>query len=193
MADYLKLPEVARRLDVSEKTARRMVRSGKLPAVFIGGAYRVSVEDLTKYLQNARVEPGKVPAPPAPQRSFNGLLEEERRTRDLERIERIGRALHALWRQAVDRNQFDLEAYDRTGEAYLGLDAALADAMTEEFTRDEEGASDEYRGAWNRAWQATDGLGRELQRAYNTLEASGVTDLNEYRSAHPGVAGRRSA
>jgi excisionase family DNA binding protein len=51
VADYVKLPEVARRLDVSEKTARRMVKSGKLPAVFIGGAYRVSEEDLAEHLE----------------------------------------------------------------------------------------------------------------------------------------------
>ncbi len=58
LTDYLKIPEVARRLDVSEPTVRRMVKGGKLPSVFIGGAYRVSEEDLEKYLQAARVEPG---------------------------------------------------------------------------------------------------------------------------------------
>jgi excisionase family DNA binding protein len=81
VADYVKLPEVARRLDVSEKTARRMVKSGKLPAVFIGGAYRVSEEDLAVYLESARVDPGKAPASSQP--SFNGLLEEEGRLRYL--------------------------------------------------------------------------------------------------------------
>jgi excisionase family DNA binding protein len=80
VADYLKLPEVARRLDVSEKTARRMVKSGSLPAVFIGGAYRISEEALAEYLENAKVEPGKAQAPPSPEQpSLNGLLEEERR------------------------------------------------------------------------------------------------------------------
>ena len=84
VADYLKLPEVARRLDVSEKTARRMVKSGALPAVFIGGAYRISEEDLVEYLENAKVEPGKVEALPSPkQPNFNGLLEEERRRAEL--------------------------------------------------------------------------------------------------------------
>lgn len=56
--DYLKIPEVARRLDVSEPTVRRMVKGGKLPSVFIGGAYRVSEGDLEKYLEAARVQPG---------------------------------------------------------------------------------------------------------------------------------------
>jgi excisionase family DNA binding protein len=58
MAEYLKLPEVARRLDVSEKTARRYVKAGALPSVFIGNAYRVSEEDLEEYLRDARVQPG---------------------------------------------------------------------------------------------------------------------------------------
>ena len=79
MADYLKIPEVARRLDVSEPTVRRMVKGGKLPSVFVGGAYRVSEEDLEAYLESAKVVPGKEAAPPVPQQSFNGLLEEERR------------------------------------------------------------------------------------------------------------------
>src|SRR5215213_8547194 len=78
VADYVKLPEVARRLGVSEKTARRMVKSGKLPAVFIGGAYRVSEEDLAEYLEGATVDlSGKAPASSQP--DFDGLLEEERR------------------------------------------------------------------------------------------------------------------
>jgi excisionase family DNA binding protein len=80
LADYLKIPEVARRLDVSEPTVRRMVKGGKLPSVFIGGAYRVSEADLEEFLENAKVEPGKAQAPPSPEQpNFNGLLEEERR------------------------------------------------------------------------------------------------------------------
>ncbi len=63
MADYLKIPELARRLDVSEKTARRYVRDGTLPSVFVGGAYRVSEGDLEKYLEGAKVQPGKAPGP----------------------------------------------------------------------------------------------------------------------------------
>jgi excisionase family DNA binding protein len=58
MAEYLKLAEVARRLDVSEKTARRYVKSGVLPSVFIGNKYRVSEDDLQEYVRGARVEPG---------------------------------------------------------------------------------------------------------------------------------------
>jgi excisionase family DNA binding protein len=57
LSDYLKIPEVARRLDVSEKTARRYIRSAELPSAFIGGAYRVSEEDLDAYVRAAAVTP----------------------------------------------------------------------------------------------------------------------------------------
>ncbi len=61
--DYLKIPELSRRLDVSEPTVRRMIKGGKLPSVFVGGAYRVSEADLAKYLEAAKVRPGKASAP----------------------------------------------------------------------------------------------------------------------------------
>ena len=61
MADYLKIPELARQLDVSEQTARRMVKDGRIPSVFVGGAYRVEEEDLRNYLEAARVEVGSSP------------------------------------------------------------------------------------------------------------------------------------
>ena len=88
MAEQLKLPEVARRLGVSEKTARRYIKSGTLPSLFIGGAYRVEEEDLEAFLQGARVSPPdgnslKGSALPSPQQSFNGWLEEEQRAQQL--------------------------------------------------------------------------------------------------------------
>ncbi len=90
MAEHLKLPEVARRLDVSEKTARRYIKSGALPSVFIGGAYRVSEEDLEAFLQAAKVTPGggspKGSAPTSRQQSFNDVLDERRSSRFAEAL-----------------------------------------------------------------------------------------------------------
>jgi excisionase family DNA binding protein len=77
LADYLKIPEVARRLDVSEPTVRRMVKGGKLPSVFIGGAYRVSEKDLEEYLESAKVTPGKAAAPLSQGTLFNGPMSAE--------------------------------------------------------------------------------------------------------------------
>jgi excisionase family DNA binding protein len=66
VADYLKIPELARRLDVSEKTARRYVKAGVLPSTFIGGAYRVTEVDLEAFLRGAEVKPGGEVHPKAP-------------------------------------------------------------------------------------------------------------------------------
>jgi hypothetical protein len=52
-----------------------MVKGGKLPSVFVGGAYRVSETDLAKYLEDAKVVPGggpgkaQSPLPEAEQRA----------------------------------------------------------------------------------------------------------------------------
>jgi len=96
MAEYLKLPEVARRLDVSEKTARRYVKSGTLPSVFIGGAYRVSEPDLEQFLESAKVEPGKAQAPPSSEPTFNDILTEEERRNDLREAEEMFLEAHGL-------------------------------------------------------------------------------------------------
>ena len=86
MADWLKLPEVARRLEVSEKTARRYVKSGTLPSVFVGGAYRVSEETLEEFLQGAKVttggDPPKVERRASLEPSFDDELAAERRRRE---------------------------------------------------------------------------------------------------------------
>ncbi len=66
----LKLPEVAQRLGVSEKTARRYVKAGSIPSVFVGNAYRVREEDLEEYMRRAQVTPSEVrehPKAPTPQ------------------------------------------------------------------------------------------------------------------------------
>ncbi len=74
MAEYLKLAEVARKLDVSEKTARRYVKSGEIPSVFIVNKYRVSEDDLQEYIRGAKVHPvGARPKGPPP-RSMDELL-----------------------------------------------------------------------------------------------------------------------
>jgi excisionase family DNA binding protein len=78
----LKLPEVARRLGVSEKTARRYVKSGALPSMFVGNAYRVSEEDVESFLQQSKVPAGggsgKAPNSPLEPSLFN-VVEGERR------------------------------------------------------------------------------------------------------------------
>lgn len=52
----LKLPEVAQRLGVSQDTARRYVKAGRIPSTFIGNAYRVKEEDLEAFIQDSEVQ-----------------------------------------------------------------------------------------------------------------------------------------
>jgi excisionase family DNA binding protein len=178
VADYVKLPEVARRLDVSEKTARRMVKAGKLPAMFIGGAYRVSEEDLAAFLESSRVDPGKAQRRSSLQPSLlNGGEEEERHARwdaDVQEAQQLRntartqmqRALKA-WRASKDRSEpyairrkhldemgaLLQKAYDAqaaVGRAYM--QAALkqsSDAPLPRYLQDESrAATDFYIDLW---------------------------------------------
>jgi excisionase family DNA binding protein len=117
MGELLKLPEVAERLGVSEKTVRRYVKAGVLPSVFIGNSYRITEVDIEEFLRISRVGPGGK-RPKVKRRSsdvepsFNDVLnEEERREQEreealvkayLEERRRSSRQLHAS-RAHVDR------------------------------------------------------------------------------------------
>ena len=57
MTELLKLREVADELGISEPTARRYVKSGLLPSVYIGGRYQVRRADVARFLRDAEVHP----------------------------------------------------------------------------------------------------------------------------------------
>jgi excisionase family DNA binding protein len=108
VADYLKIPEVARRLDISEKTARRYVKAGTLPSTFIGGAYRVTEEDLEEFVHRAEVKPEdaspKAQAPP-PEPTLLDDLEGARRAAwqaAVEEAQRLRETAGAQMRKALD-------------------------------------------------------------------------------------------
>ena len=52
---FLTAAEAAERMRVSKMTVYRLIRSGKLPAVRIGKAYRVKEDDLERYLNSSYV------------------------------------------------------------------------------------------------------------------------------------------
>ncbi len=95
MADYLKIPELARRLDVSEKTARRYVKAGALPSTFIGGAYRVTEVGLEAFLHGAEVKPGGEVHPKAPPELDADDLEDW--ASGVDNIPELKRAAARLW------------------------------------------------------------------------------------------------
>jgi excisionase family DNA binding protein len=52
---FLTASEAAERMRVSKMTVYRLIRSGKIPAVQIGKAYRVREDDLERYLNSSYV------------------------------------------------------------------------------------------------------------------------------------------
>lgn len=126
MVELLKLAEVARRLGISEPTARRYVKSGKLPSIYVGGSYRVRDTDIEEFLRQAQVRPGenlpKAGAPSSTEPSLNDVLEEERRLEDEAELTVLFRGLARRARLIVQRSR-------REGpSAELGEDAAALHA-----------------------------------------------------------------
>lgn len=80
---YLSLSEAADALDISERTAYRWIKSGKLRAYKPGRDYRIPEGAIREAIERSEVRPK---APASSQPSFNGLLEEERRRTVLEEI-----------------------------------------------------------------------------------------------------------
>lgn len=52
---FYTIEEVAEMLKVSDKTVRRLIEGKKLDAVKVGTVYRISEEDLKKYLEENKV------------------------------------------------------------------------------------------------------------------------------------------
>lgn len=128
--ERLSLREAADALGVSEVTARRWVKSGKLKAYQPGRKYLIPRSAIDELLES---ESGKVQVPSSQEKLFNnGILEEERRARweaAVEEAQRLregarGRMeeLLASWRDKRDRHalhgmgQLLQEAYDAETE-----------------------------------------------------------------------------
>jgi excisionase family DNA binding protein len=89
---HLSLSEAAHRLDISERTARRWIKSGKLRAYKPGRDYWIPESAIKEVVIASKVRP-KVEAPPSQDTLFNGVSEEERRA--LDRIEEFCDQLEA--------------------------------------------------------------------------------------------------
>jgi excisionase family DNA binding protein len=73
--EHLSLAEAAERMGISERTARRWIKSGKLRAYKPGRDYWIPESALTELVEESKVHPK---ASASSQPSFNGLLEERR-------------------------------------------------------------------------------------------------------------------
>jgi len=98
VSSYLKLPEVAHRLGVSEKTARRYIKAGALPSIFVGNAYRVHPNELEAFVERTSVdhsvgeEPDAPKAPSSSPKALESQVGEERSPEDVWRAEYLARA-----------------------------------------------------------------------------------------------------
>jgi excisionase family DNA binding protein len=141
VSSYLKLPEVAQRLGVSEKTARRYIKSGTLPSIFVGNAYRVHPNDLDGFVERTSVghgvgEASNAPKAQAPHSPPPAEGAEERRIRatsakELEReISRLERHNERRQRQI---NEYDQENAPLPEHEWWSEAAASERRLTEEY------------------------------------------------------------
>jgi excisionase family DNA binding protein len=54
--NWLTTDEIAKDLKVNVNTVRRWIQSGELPAVDVGGEYRISRKDYDDFLQRRRID-----------------------------------------------------------------------------------------------------------------------------------------
>jgi excisionase family DNA binding protein len=180
LTDYLKIPEVARRLDVSEPTVRRMVKGGKLPSVFIGGAYRVSEKDLEEYLESAKVTPGKAPRrSPSEPSLFNGVSDEERRVQYVRTWEAFIRQLSGRWHERItERRKLGLELEPAWVEELESLHLEIAVVVIQGLLRgwDESTAPVREKNLMRAIANALDYLGEVTTEAFQMAQAQEYTE-----------------
>ena len=91
---HLSLAEAAERLGISERTARRWIKAGKLRAYKPGRDYWIPERALTELIEESKVSP-KAEAPPPPT-LFNGARE-ERREELMQEYTRLLEAMEAAY------------------------------------------------------------------------------------------------
>jgi excisionase family DNA binding protein len=192
-------------LDVSEKTARRYVKSGEIPSAFFGGAYRVAAEDLEKFLEGAKVVPGKATAPPSQRSLFNGL-EEEQRLLDYRKCREALDHFCDYWEQALDNDRLDRRACDefKTGAkltSALLMEVLRAESVELRVQRGEDAQHIDKSEPWpsdlmekSELWPAIDrwiDIGLRVdkiakERFGEDAAGTGVADLREYARRRAG-------
>src|SRR5215218_8972316 len=129
---YLSLSEAAEALDISERTAHRWIKSGKLRSYKPGRDHKIPQSAIIEAIAAGEVRP-KAPGRSPSELTFNGLLAEERRSK-LEEAERavqysIGRA--EWYEQELEHGRLlgDKTAARAADRAYI-----LAALAREEFS-----------------------------------------------------------
>jgi excisionase family DNA binding protein len=100
---YLSLSEAADALGICERTTHRWIKSGKLRSYKPGRDHKIPESAIIEAIEAGEVRP-KAKAPPSPEQpNFNGLLEEERRRAEREKLIE---ALPGWIRAAVEDEEF---------------------------------------------------------------------------------------
>jgi excisionase family DNA binding protein len=117
----LSLEDVADRLQVSDQTVRRWIKSGKLTAYKPGLEYRIREADLEEFLRAREVRP-KAPSRSPLEPTFNDVLAEERRSPIVaEAVSDVAEK----WHEAASHPDASLHEISTAVDAALALGEAL--------------------------------------------------------------------
>jgi len=138
---YLSLAEATEALGISERTAYRWIKSGKLRAYKPGRDYRIPESAIKEAVEESEVRP-KAPGRSSPQPSLNDALEDVRSTTErFEGYHAIQKALDGYreqWEKRLAEENFDKAALEEAGlalKAFWPAVTAAADAEMGEGTR----------------------------------------------------------
>jgi excisionase family DNA binding protein len=95
---YLSLSEAADALDISERTAHRWIKSGKLRSYKPGRDHKIPQSAIMEAIEAGEVRP-KAPGRSPSEPSFNDVLEEERRPRYLNAWRAFVWKLEQRWKE----------------------------------------------------------------------------------------------
>jgi excisionase family DNA binding protein len=195
--EHLSLAEAAERMGISERTARRWIKSGKLRAYKPGRDYWIPESALTDLIEESEVHPK---APASSQPDFNELLEEEQRRTELEEVresflEDCAPAGDYImrWERWLDTGGIPEEAVREFLVAATALYPALLGLLRDELTAivrvlgikvvdelpDEAKAESAILPLVNRYWE----LGHKLTDVWNERfpEKENIVDLEAMR------------
>ncbi len=160
MEDHLSLAEAAERLGISERSAYRWVKSGKLRAYKPGRDYWIPESAVTEIIEQSLVRPKKVEAPPSQQLTLNGELAEERRAAEYQRWADFVDLYASRWERRIETGDFDRSSLD---ELYAFIED-IQPTLLELGLQEKHEQSPEYIHTWGPV------MSQAIMRLYHLFE-----------------------